>query len=80
MILAHDVSERLIILVGDDRIWELIEVSAEKSGGIMHCVVCPINVLAVHLGRLVKCFLKCSDTLAAALQSKYAFGVKRCIE
>lgn len=74
LMIPEGISEPLVELQRDNRLGQLIEVSSEDVGSIMHSVACPVQAFAISVGA-VKCYLELLDTLLASGQPENALDI-----
>jgi hypothetical protein len=77
LVVLQGIAEAFVEFQGNDRLGKLIEVSSQDVGGIVYSVPCPVQSLAVTIGRIERNF-ELLDTLLATRKTEDTLDVGRC--
>ena len=76
LMVAQRLSERIIVLQGDDGLGELVEVPSENIGSVVDGVASPVQTLSPARGR-VEGHLELFYSFLRARQAEYALDIGR---
>lgn len=72
---AQWISELFVVLQWYNGFWKLVQISPQDIGCVVYCVTCPVQSLAITLGR-IEDVLKIFDTFGGTAQTKDTFNIR----